>query len=372
MKTETATVVSLNAGIQGGKSLKNTFRSQISADLFLDNKSLAENIILCFQEIDRDFQDYKNYGNLKNKTSSLDKSKKENQLRIIYNNSNLKVIEEVKVNNGTRLQIVSFKLNDVYFVVINCHIPQKKSKEKAFENFYILEKLISKLNKKNIPFLIAGDINHEKKDIKEKLGDGISFVNNNDTETTTGNNSIDHIMYSSHNQSSNFQVLKKVTTSTEEARINHYAIRSKFTLKKGIKLYKGDIQKLYDRCYKKLENHPAQQINVKEEKSRKNQTQEQNQNQNQKQTQKQTQKQNQKQNITTIENEITNNELVLKVKSKFTKENKTWYASQFHRKYFNGVKCSYRTLLRFIKGETNNYNCKTTLINYLNNNIKPT
>ncbi|KAM9959641.1 hypothetical protein ACTFIR_000724 [Dictyostelium discoideum] len=345
MSTATATLVSLNAGIQGGKSLKNTYRDQISTDLFLDeNGKLIGNIILCLQEIDRDFKDFKNYGNLKNKTSSRDKSKKENQLRIIHNNSNLKVIEEVFVNSGTRLQIVSFKLNDVYFVVINCHIPQKKSKEKAFENFFILEILVSKFIEKNIPFLIAGDINHDRDEINENLGNKtVSFANYEDRKTTTGRNSIDHIIYSSHNKSLGFRVLKNVTTSSEEAKINHYAIRSKFTLKKGTELYEGDIQRLYDLCHDKWKNLPTQQLNIKKENPRK--------------------KQNGKQNKT--KNENINRELCSKVKPKFKKENGKWSAKKFHGTYFGDVECCYSTLLRFFKGETDNLNCKTALKNYL-------
>ncbi|KAM9964135.1 hypothetical protein ACTFIW_005791 [Dictyostelium discoideum] len=326
MSTATATLVSLNAGIQGGKSLKNIYRNQISTDLFLDkNGKLIGNIIICFQEVDRDFRDFRNYGNLKNKTSSGDKSKKENQLRIVYNNSNLKVTEEVLVNRGTRLQIVSFKLNDVYFVLINCHIPQKKRlKLRTLESFFILERLVSKLIEKNIPFLIAGDINHNRIEINEKLGDKtVSFANYKDRETTTGRNSIDHIMYSSHNKSLGFKVLKNATTSSEEAKINHYAIRSKFTLKEGTELYKGDIQRLYDLCY---DEWKKQQLNI-------------------------------------------NCELCSKVELKFIKENGKWSAKKFHGIYFGDVKCCYSTLIAFFKGETDNLNCKTTLEIYLNNDI---
>ncbi|EAL66288.1 hypothetical protein DDB_G0282333 [Dictyostelium discoideum AX4] len=222
---ETATLVSLNAGIQGGKSLKNTYRNQIKTNLFFDeNYKLIENFILCIQEIDRDFQDFKNYGNLKNKTSSKDKSKKENQLRIIYNNSNLEVIEEVLVDIGSRLQIVSFKLNDVYFVLINCHIPQKKKlKLGAIENFFILREMVKNFHYYNIPFIIAGDINHNRTQIINLIGHHFYFANDKDKITTTGGNSIDHIMYSNHNILENFQVFNDATISSENAKINHFA-----------------------------------------------------------------------------------------------------------------------------------------------------
>ncbi|EAL66287.1 hypothetical protein DDB_G0282331 [Dictyostelium discoideum AX4] len=111
-----------------------------------------------------------------------------------------------------------------------------KSKEKAFENFFILERLVSNLNEKNIPFLIAGDINHNRIQIKEKLGNEISFANDKDIETTIGKNSIDHIMFSSHSKSLYFKVLKNAITSSEKAKINHYAIRSTFNIKKGTEL----------------------------------------------------------------------------------------------------------------------------------------
>ncbi|EAL66286.1 hypothetical protein DDB_G0282329 [Dictyostelium discoideum AX4] len=319
MDSARVTVGSLNAGIQGGKPLKNTFKNQIKDELLLNN--FNKNDILCLQEIDRDFQDFENYGNLKNKT----------------------VIEEFEAKSGTRLHIVSFKHKDVYFVVINCHIPQKKSQNSASENFFILERLVSKLIEKNIPFLIAGDINHNRTQIKEKLGNEISFANDKDIETTTGRNSIDNIMYSSNSKSLGFKVLKNATTSSEEAKINHYAIRSTFKLTKGTKLYKGDIQRLYDLCYNQW-NHPTQHINIVEEKSRK--------------------KQNGKQDIIKIEIPIP--ERCSKVKSKFKKKNnKKWSAKKFHRKYFANVECCYATLLKFFRSETNNSNCKTALCNYL-------
>ncbi|KAM9998186.1 hypothetical protein ACTFIY_007840 [Dictyostelium cf. discoideum] len=128
---------------------------------------------------------------------------------------------------------------------------------------------------KKIPFLIAGDINHYRVQIIEKLGNEVSFANYKDLKTTAGSNSIDHIMYSNHNHSYNFQVLKNATTSSKDAKINHYAIRLTFKLKKERKLYK-------------------------EEKPRKNQ--------------------NGKPDIAELE--ITNEKLCSKVKSKFKKEQK--------------------------------------------------
>ncbi|KAM9980196.1 hypothetical protein ACTFIZ_006457 [Dictyostelium cf. discoideum] len=344
MSTVYVTLGSLNAGIQKGDSLKNTYRDQIKAELFLDkNSQLIENYLLNLQEIGQDFQDYRNYGNLKNKTNSTDKSKKENQLRIIYSNKKLKVIEEVQVDEGSRLQIVSFKLGGVYFVLINCHIPQKKSRHQANKNFFILERLVSNLNFYNIPFLIAGDINHWRVDIIEKLGKEISFANIND-EKTTGKNSIDHLMYSSQIQSSNFQVLKNAVCSTEKAKINHYPIRSTFKINKGSELKPGDIQMIYNHCYNDWMNH-LQQNNIKEEMPRKNQ--------------------NTKKDITGNENKIPDNELCEKVKSKFEKENKKWSLNKFHTLYFKNIKCSYEIARQFFKGESKNPKCRTILTDYL-------
>ncbi|KAM9973985.1 hypothetical protein ACTFIW_007647 [Dictyostelium discoideum] len=345
----TATLASLNAGIQGGGSLKNTFRNQINTDLFLDkNYKLIENFILCLQEIDRDFQDFKNYGNLKNKTSSGDKSKKENQLRIIYNNSNLEVIEEVIVDIGTRLQIVSFKLNDVYFVLINCHIPQKKLKLRTLEKFFILREMVINFHYHNIPFLIAGDINHNRTQIINLMGRHFYFANDKDIKTTTGGNSIDHIMYSYHNRLKNFQVFNDAAMSSENAKINHFALRSKFKLKKGINLLKGDIQYLYNNCSNQWKNLLNLQIISNKEIERP------------------IEKQHCQQNKTKTIGDIPNDILVKLVIPKFTKENKGWNATRFHEKYLNGG-CSYSTLLRFIKGESQNLSCKIALINYLNN-----
>ncbi|KAM9998187.1 hypothetical protein ACTFIY_007841 [Dictyostelium cf. discoideum] len=253
-----ATLASLNAGIQGG-------------------------------EIDRDFMDFNNYGNLKNKTRSCDKSKKQNQLRIIYNNSNLKVIEEVIVDIGTRLQIVSLSLN--------------------FKTFTL--GMVLNFHKNNIPFLIAGDINHNRTEIINAIGHHFNFANNKDIITTTGGNSIDHIMFSYHNELQNFQVL--------------------ICLK--------DIQTIYDDCRNHWKNHVNQQIIIKKEIERPIEK--------------------------IIGDDIPNNELIGLVLSKFIKENKRWNASSFHKTYLNGC-CCYSTLLSFIKGESHHRKCKIALINYIN------
>ncbi|KAM9959642.1 hypothetical protein ACTFIR_000725 [Dictyostelium discoideum] len=171
----------------------------------------------------------------------------------------------------------------------------------------------------NIPFLIAGDINHNRTQIINLMGRHFYFANDNDIKTTTGGNSIDHII-------------------------------SKFKLKKGIILYKGDIQYLYNNCSDQWENLLNHQIIINKEIERP------------------IEKQHCQQNKTKIIGDIPNDKLVKLVIPKFTKENNGWNATRFHKKYldFHGG-CSYTTLLRFIKGESQNPGCKIALINYFNN-----
>ncbi|KAN0009776.1 hypothetical protein ACTFIU_007077 [Dictyostelium citrinum] len=328
------TIASLNLGIQKGKPLQNTYRNQINTEIFLKNGRIC-NLILCLQEIDINFWGFKNYGNVINDTSSNDGSKKENQLRIIYNDKYIRFIEQVKVKLNTRLQIASFQFGDYYFIIINCHMPQKKCEVSAYDNFFILNQIIGILNSMGIPFFIVGDMNHSTKELYSKFQEHKIFYANI-KEKTTDANSIDNILYSSHNYRNDFEVIKNATSSSFNAVINHYAIRSTFNFENGFSLKYGFLQNIYDDCFSEL---------IKYQKNKP-----------------------QRLNKEIFGIEIRNDILISRVIFEFQQEtNKIFNTKQFHEKYFKGFNCSCSALRRFLNGETQKSKCKIVLVNYLNN-----
>ncbi|KAN0029191.1 hypothetical protein ACTFIV_011066 [Dictyostelium citrinum] len=328
------TIASLNLGVQMGNPLKNTYRNQINTDILLKKGRIC-NLILCLQEIDKNFPEFKNYGNVRNYTSSNNGSIKENQLRIIYNDKYIRFIEQVKVKLNTRLQIASFQFGDYYFIIINCHMPQKKCEMSAYDNFFILNQIIGNLNSIGIPFFIVGDMNHSTEELMYKFQEHKIFYANY-KEKTTNTNSIDNILYSSHNYQNNFEVIKNATSSSFDATINHYAIRSTFNFKNGVGLKRGYLQIMYENCFSEL-------INYQKNKP-------------------------QRLNKEIFGMEVSNEILISRVIIEFQQEtNKKFNVKQFHEKYFKGFNCSYSTLRRFLKRETQNSKCKIVLINYLNN-----